>query len=229
MSVFEGISFPKVIFETTSEYNGNIQVIEVGRTRKLSVSNFVQSVNVDSPVVPKMFWGKVVKVLKENEPNLQSILILGLGGGTMQHLIARTFPGISITSVEIDPVMVDVAKQFFDVDKIPRHRIIVDDACRVIALPEEFGISGHSFNALIVDIYCGDQYPDLGKSGTFFDGLSNIVIPGGLIAFNRLYIHSHQEDVNHFIEMVEDYLHDVKSVIIAGKTNSDNVLIFGRT
>lgn len=229
MSVFEGIQLPKVIYEAESKFNEKILVIDRGNTRKLSVGGIVQSVNWTSPLVNKMVWGSVVDVLKENLPSLGSVLVLGLGGGTVQHLISKTFPNVKIVSVEIDPVMVDVAKKFFDVENIPNHRIIVDDACRVITSPNEFGIEDHSFEALIVDIYCGEKYPELGKSGTFIGGLSNIVVPGGFVLFNRIYLESHQDEVNNFINIVEEYFADVKSLVIAGKTNSDNVLVFGWT
>jgi len=229
MSVFEGLQLPKVIYETQSKYNGKIMIVERGQTRKLSVEGTIQSVNWNSPIVERMVWGGIIRVLKENEPNLRSILVLGLGGATIQHLISKEFPGVHITSVEIDPAMVDIAKRFFDVDHIPNHRIITDDACRVITSPGDFGISEHSFDALLVDIYVGDVYPELGKSGTFINGLSTLVAPDGLIIFNRIYIESHQDDVNNFIEIVEDSFRDVKSLVVAGKTNSDNVLVFGRS
>jgi spermidine synthase len=229
VSFLANVKLPKVIFETTSDYNGVIQVIEIGQTLKLSVNNVVQSVNPHSPVVQRMIWGKTAALLKEIAPSLRNILILGLGGGTVQHLIAKQFPELYITTVEIDPVMVDVAKKFFHVSEIPNHRIIVADACRVIASPEDFGISFHYFDAVMVDIFCGDKYPDLGRSGTFLDGLTKIVLPGGFVIFNRIYTHAHQEDVNIFIENVEGFLTNVKSRIIAGKTNSDNALIFGNT
>lgn len=229
MSVFDGIKPPKVIFEVDSDHNGKITVLEVGHTRKLTVDGIVQSINWDSPAAEKMVWGKIVRVLKENEPELKSILILGLGGGTMQQLISKAFKDIHITSVELDPVMVNVAKEYFNVDSIPNHRIIVDDALRVMADPGEYGLAENSFGAVVIDIYCGEKYPELGRSGNFISGLLRIVIPGGLIVFNRIYLNHHQEEVNSFIEMVEEHLNDVKSLIIAGKTNSDNVLIFGRT
>ena len=229
MSVFDGIKLPTVIFETNSGYNGKISVIEVGSTRKLSVDGTVQSVNWTSPSVEKLVWGKVIKVLKENEPGLRSILVLGLGGGTTQQLISKEFNGVQIVSVEIDAVMVDVARKFFALEQIPNHRVIIDDALRVIANPKEYGIDEYFFDAVFVDIYCGQTFPDLGKSGTFLSGIMRLVKHGGLVVFNRIYIESHQDDVNLFIEMIEGYLQGVKSLIVAGKTNSDNVLIFGRT
>lgn len=228
MTIFAGIQIPKIIYEADSEYNGKIEVLEIGKVRKLRVDKFSQSLNHDSQAAQKMVWGKVVEVLKENEPNLKNVLILGLGGGTMHHLISQTFPNIAITTVEIDPVMIDVAKKFFDTDKIPNLNIVNADAFRVVAEPENFGLKVESFGAIVVDIYCGEKYPDLGKSGSFISALLKLAIPTGIVVFNRMYHETHQEDVNIFIEHVSEFLNDVKSEVVAGITNSDNIIIFGR-
>ncbi|MFH1295049.1 MAG: hypothetical protein ABIH84_00475, partial [bacterium] len=146
----------------------------------------------------------------------------------MQHLMARKFPDIHMTSVEIDRAIVDVAQKYFQLDQIPNHRVIVADALKVIAVPEEYGIANHSMQAVIVDIFCGQEYPDLGGSGNFFASLKNLIVPGGLAVFNRIYLDHHQEQVNHFIDSLETFFTDIKSVIIAGRTNSDNVIVFCR-
>jgi spermidine synthase len=228
MNVFDGIKLPKTIYETTSEFNGKISVVEVGSTRKLYVDGMTQSVNWDSPNAGRQVWGRLVDNLYDQQPDLNKVMILGLGGGSMHHLLARKFPGIHITSVEIDKAMVDVATNYFALADIANHRIIVADALKVIAVPEEYGIPPQSFQAVIVDIYCGQKYPDLGTSGTFFAGVKNLVLPGGLVVFNRIYLEHHQEQVNHFIDSLEGFFSDVKSVIIAGRTNSDNVIVFCR-
>lgn len=172
--------------------------------------------------------GKVIEVLKEEEPNLRNILVLGMGGGTIPHLVAKNFPGVEITSVELDPVMVDIAKKYFDLDQIPNHRVIVADALRVVVEPEEFNLSYSTFQALIVDIFIGEKYPDLGSSGNFIAAVKRMVSAGGLVIFNRIYISSHQDEVNTFVEYVSNYLKNVKCLIVAGHTNSDNILIYGR-
>jgi spermidine synthase len=229
MTVFEGIKLPKTIYEVDSKFNGKISVIEVGSTRKLSVGGVVQSVNWSSPSASRQVWGRLVDNLYEQVSELKSVLVLGLGGGSMHHLLSKKFPGIHITSVEIDKVMVDVAKKYFALDEIPNHRIIIDDALKVIAVPEEFGIPHHSFQVAIVDIFCGQKYPDLGSSGNFFAGVKSLVVPGGLVVFNRIYLEHHQESVDQFIDSLEGFFSGIKSVIIAGRTNSDNVIVFCRT
>lgn len=225
MSVFDNIKLPKVIEEVESPINGKISIVEVGSTRKLCVGNVAQSVNWDSQMASRHVWGRLVDKLYEEMPNLKSVMVLGLGGGSMQHLLSKKFPGIYITSVEIDKVVVDLAKKYFRLDDIPNHRIIIADALRVVAVPEEYGISKQSMQAVVVDIFCGEKYPELGASGNFINCLRELVIPGGLVVFNRIYFSHLQDEVNEFVDLVEGFFSDVKSVILAGRTNSDNVLI----
>lgn len=228
MSVYEGLSLPNVIYQTSSKFNEDIKVIDTNGTRRLVVNNTTQSVSFDSTAAESMVWGRTLRLLKAEEPQLSTILVLGMGGGTMQHLLAHEYSGVVIVSVEIDDVMVEVAKQYFDVDKIPNHYIIADDACRLVVEPELFNLRFESFQVVIVDIFIGDAYPDLGKSGNFLAHVCKMAQPGGLVIINRIYLEDHQEDVHDFLENVEMYLHDVKSIIVPGKTNSDNMLIYGR-
>ncbi len=219
---------PKVIYSAQSEINGQVDVIQVGKTRKIKVQNIDQSLNWDAPSASRLVWGRAVDVLEQNEPKLKNILILGLGGATVQHLISRRFPEAFMVSIDIDPVMVDIAKRYFDLDTIPNHKVIVDDACRVIVEPENFDLAKNSFHAAYVDIYVGSNFPELGKSGNFVNAVKGMVMPGGLVIYNRVYTKDHQDEVNIFIDFVEGFLHDVKTVVVAGYTNSDNVLIYGR-
>ena len=229
MSVFAGIKLPKLVYETQSDYNGVIQVYQTGEKYRISVGGFTQSVCLNSSSAKTRVWGKIVDVLEEEEPSLASVMVLGLGGGTTQHLISHRFPEALITSLEIDPKMVEVAKQFFGVGDIPNHTIIVDDACRVIVDPDKFDINKGSFDAIVVDIFNGMTFPALGNSGNFVGNLKKIVKQGGLIIFNRIYLEDHQDDVNAFMELVEGFLADTKFLIVAGYTNSDNILIYGRS
>ncbi len=228
MNVFEGLQLPKVIYETDSDYNGHIQVVQVGSTRKIKVDKFEQSISHNSPSTSRLVWGKTVDLLQENFQELKSVLILGLGGGTMAHLISEAYPGVAIVSVDIDPVMVDIARKYFGVDDIPNHKIIVEDAMRVVVEPEKFEMKPVSFDALIVDIYVGEKYPDLGKSGNFVAAVKRLVRGGGAVIFNRIYLEHHQDEVNAFVDYISEQFHEVKCMIVAGYTNSDNILIIGK-
>ncbi|RJR27461.1 methyltransferase domain-containing protein [candidate division WWE3 bacterium] len=227
MNIFTGLHGPKILFETESQYNGHIKVIELNNgTRKIRVDNIDQSISHFAPNCSRLYWGKVVDILKENKPDLSNMFILGLGGGTLVHLIHNNFPNVHITSVDIDQVMVDIAKNYFDLDSVPNHRVIVADAMRVVIEPDEFEIPEYSYDGLLVDIYIGEKFPDLGKSGNFIAALKRLIKPGGIIIFNRIYREEHQDDVNIFIDYVSEFFPSVKNLVVAGYTNSDNVLIY---
>lgn len=227
MNVFANIVLPKVIYETSSKFNEKIQVVQRGDTLRLRVNGVVQSVNFDSPVVNKMYWGKLIKLLKEKAPDMDEVLILGLGGGTLPHLISKEFPNTEIVTVEIDKTMIDIAAKYFDLTSVPHHNVFNADAMHFVIEPESYGYENGKFDVAIVDIYCGEKYPELGSSGNFIASLKRLVKPGGLLVFNRLYLNQHQDDVNCFVDQVEMYLSNVSSEIVAGITNSDNILIFG--
>jgi spermidine synthase len=228
MNIFTGLAQPKVIYETDSKYNGHIQVVEYGDVRRVVVGGIYQSISHNAISCSRLYWGKVNQILKENFTKLDKVLILGLGGGTLVHLISKSFPGAAITSVDIDAVMVDVARKYFDIDSIPNHKVIVDDAMRVVVEPDKFDISDYEFDAVIVDIYVGERFPDLGRSGNFIGALKKLIKPGGLVIFNRIYRESHQDEVNTFIDYVSNFFSGVKNLVVAGYTNSDNVLIYSK-
>ena len=228
MNIFTGLLSPKVIYETESKYNGNIKVVEFGDVRRLVVDNISQSISPHSPHTHKLYWGKMLHLLKENFTHLNEVLLLGLGGATLVHLIHQEFPDVTTTSVEIDQTMVDIANNYFNLSTVANNRIIVDDALRVVIEPHNFNIRENQFNVVIVDIYVGEKYPDLGKTGNFIGNLKKLVAPEGMIIFNRIYREHHQEEVNIFIEYVSEFFSDVKSLVVAGYTNSDNVLIYAK-
>ena len=91
MNILQGLQPPKVIFETESQYNGKIYITEWGHTRKLIVDNILQSINYDSPICERLYWGKVINVLKETEPDFKHLMLLGLGGGTLVHLLSKNY------------------------------------------------------------------------------------------------------------------------------------------
>lgn len=228
MNIYSALKIPKILYTAESKYNGKIEVLEMGKTRKIRVDRITQSVNWDSPLCEQLVWGKLFDLLYKEAPEASRILILGLGGGTIQNLISRKMPHSHMVTVEIDPVMVDLSTKYFGVGELPNHRIILNDALRVVTSPEDFDLSKVSFDVAIVDIYIGEKYPDLGKSGNFLDSVRDMVVPGGLIIFNRIYTQHHQEDVDTFVHQVKDFLVDVKTEVVSGYTNSDNILVYGR-
>lgn len=230
MSVFDGIKPPEVLLETSSEYNDSIKVIKHKDVLKLSVNDFIQSYSKNSKAAPRLCWGETINIVTEEMPvkEVKNALVLGLGGGTMQHMLKDAYPEVHLVSVEIDPTIVEIARKYFDVDSIGDHRIIVEDALRFVIEPGGYGFDKHFFDVVIVDTFLGDEFPDLGTSGNFLAALHSLIVPGGLVLFNRIYLDDYQEKVNTFIEYAENFFEGIETKVVAGHTNSDNILIYGR-
>ena len=109
MTVFQGLALPKVVYETDSPLNGHLMVIDVGKTRKLSVNGIVQSVSWTSPNSQRQYWGRAIEGYKEFFPEMANIMVLGLGGGTFALLLAQAYTGSNIIAVEFDRGMLHVA------------------------------------------------------------------------------------------------------------------------
>ena len=81
------------------------------------------------------------------------VLMVGLGGGTFTTLVHRALPGASVDAVEIDPVVVEAARAWFDLREDARYRVHVADAADW--LRRDRG----AYDYVLLDAYAGEDIP----------------------------------------------------------------------
>ena len=109
------------------------------------------------------------------------ILILGMAGGTTAQGYRRWFPGTNVTAVEIDPLVVQVADQYFGVTSSGGLHVRIGDARRF--LMDET----RQFDVIEADIFAGGVYaPFHVVTREFFELARNRLRPTGVIAVNVL-------------------------------------------
>jgi SAM-dependent methyltransferase len=111
-------------------------------------------------------------------------LILGLGAGTVAHLLARRYPGVRITGVERDAEVLAVARAEFGLDAIPHLEVIEADAFAWVA-----GASATSPG--VYDLVCLDLFEAgrlaLGTLATpFLRQIAALLAPGGTLTVNLM-------------------------------------------
>jgi SAM-dependent methyltransferase len=79
----------------------------------------------------------------------RSVLILGLGGGSVARIARAIAPRADIVGVEIDPDVVRAAREHFDLDEL-RVRVVEADAYRYL------GRTKRRFDAILEDIFIGN-------------------------------------------------------------------------
>lgn len=84
-----------------------------------------------------------------NKENNKDVLLIGLGGGGLCSFLNHSLPDIKLTAVEIDPAMVEVAKEYFGLKTEGLVNIAVEDGLNFIKNSAEKGIK---YKAILFDV-----------------------------------------------------------------------------
>lgn len=170
---------PRVVLNTSSQYNSNIRLIREWGGHKLLVHGSPQSGSYI-----RMLWSRALWKFKIDElHNVTTILVLGVGGGTLIELLTKRFPYAVITAVDIDETMIAIAKKYFGIDKHANVCLERDDANRFVARSAK---KGPMYDLIVVDLFIGPKIPDFVSSTPFLKNLRAIVRPGGYLVINYL-------------------------------------------
>jgi spermidine synthase len=107
----------------------------------------------------------------------RSALILGLGGGTIPHLLVRKFGPCRIVAVERDPRVLRLACSAFAVDQIV-DEIVAGDAFAYVNRAQG------PFDYIAVDLFAAGAVPSQIFGRPFLRAVKGLLSPGGLAAVN---------------------------------------------
>ena len=124
-------------------------------------------------------------------PEPESILVAGLGGGSIPMTFGDLFPDALIDVVEIDPAVVSVAREFFLFEETANMHVHVNDA-RVFI--KRAVLEGRKYDYIMLDAFTGDYIPEHLLTREFLDEVKQILNPDGVLVANtfstsRLYDH----------------------------------------
>lgn len=140
--------------------------------RALFVEGVVQSVAAADALRGPGYWPAM---LPDSRP--RRALLLGLGGGTIAHLLVRRFGPVPLVGVESDPEVLAVARAEFDL-ALPSLTVVEGDAVDYIAACAE------RFDYICVDLYRGAEPERRVYARPFLRQLRARCLPGGLVVFN---------------------------------------------
>jgi len=106
------------------------------------------------------------------------MLIVGLGGGTLPRFFHSHFPEMMIDVVEIDPGVVDVAREYCGFAEDARMRVYVADGRDFIEA------SRGGYDVIILDSFDADVIPRHLATLEFLRRVQNALAPSGIIVAN---------------------------------------------
>ncbi len=124
-------------------------------------------------------------------PEPASILVIGLGGGSIPLTFADLYPEARIDVVEIDEAVVKVAEEFFFFEETENMQVYVDDGRPFI---KRAGIRGQTYDYIVLDAFSGDYIPEHMLTREFLEEVKRIMNPDSVLVANtfstsRLYDH----------------------------------------
>ena len=115
--------------------------------------------------------------------NFQSILVLGVAGGSVIETLVEEiqFKG-RITGVEIDADILQIAKDYFKIDRFANLELIEDDAFEFILKTKEH------YDLIIIDIFQDTQMPNFLFQDFFIQRINALLNTEGFILFNTMVL-----------------------------------------
>lgn len=179
-----------LVHETRSEFS-HIRIRDQGSRRTLyfvrdSGQEVVEtSIDVKTPQFLQIQYTRLMFVSLLYRPEPEGCLIVGLGGGAMVRFLNHFFPQVRVDVVEIDPVIVAIARQYFGTEPRPGTRIVTTDGLAYLRQTSE------RYDVIYMDAFLkpGGDTDSTGvplrlKTVAFLKGLHQRLRPGGLVVFN---------------------------------------------
>jgi len=107
------------------------------------------------------------------------ILLVGLGGGYLPGFFSRFLPERELTVVEVDPLVAELAGDYFGFTPGPNIRLVLADGRDFLSLSEPA-----AFDQIWLDAFSGNYVPDHLSGLAFLELCRDRLTPGGLLAQN---------------------------------------------
>lgn len=175
-----------VLFEHVSAYNHIIvrrtpdQLLLCYRHQRSPIEEVESRLNPLKPLALPSAYTQAMILGLVWQPQPQRILLLGLGGGRLQMILHHYLEDVSLTTVELDPVIVEVAERFFGFAPDQRQRVLVQDGREYV----QNGADGGLYDLILLDAFQVEGVPRHLSTQEFYHECRSCLAPGGIIATN---------------------------------------------
>lgn len=196
-----------------SDYSGTLEITWHNGKKHLNTKNANYS------------YGSLQRILKFGLEkielkNTNSVLLLGLGGGSVVKTLRHDF-GYSkpITAVDIDPVIIAVAKNEFNLNIFEPLEIVCDDALHFMKTNQR------RFDLIIIDLFVDIEVPKPFMELSFWQDVMNASSTNGSILFNGSLEKTKSKSLNDIINFLKTHMYHTE---VFEKVNNTNTLILSK-
>jgi len=173
---------PVVVFEATSPYH-HIRVIDHDGLRTLCFDDAMESqMSLQDSTRGQFEYTDYFHMGWLWNTQIVNVLMIGLGGCSAQRSFEHYYPNVIVQTAEIDPTVVEVARDYFHLKESDRQKVQVSDG-RVFLRR-----SKASYDLIILDAYVQGRYgsciPQHLATKEFFEMVRDHLSTNGVIEYN---------------------------------------------
>lgn len=116
---------------------------------------------------------------------IKKALILGLGAGSIPAILSGYPNGLKMVGVEIDSVVIDLAKKYFNLGYHKNLDIVISDAVDFV-LSDKTQNSTERYDLIAIDLFIDYEVPVKAETSNFLKNLENLMTDDGILIYNRL-------------------------------------------
>lgn len=178
---------PITIYEKKSQISKNLEV--TWNNGKLVIDS--ENTNYSYGSLQKVLRNGLYSIGKERIQNMNSILVLGVAGGSVIKTLVDEFQFTGkITGVEIDEEITTIANQYFKLNEITNYTPIIADANEFVKNTTE------KFDLIIIDIFQDANMPDFLFEKKFISNIKQLLNSKGFVLFNTMNLDEKGIDKN---------------------------------
>jgi spermidine synthase len=171
----------KIVFQKDTEYH-RLAVVDSGDQRELRFdSSFQSAMSLTDPYETQYDYTDYLQLGLAYNPAARNILMIGLGGASAPKRFLRDHPALNLQIVELDPVVVQVARRYFRLPPDgPRLHTNVEDGRRYLTRTDR------KWDMIVIDAFYSDAIPFHMATLEFMELLRSRLAQDGVVVTNVL-------------------------------------------
>ena len=147
---------------------------------RFDMATVQSAMRVDDPIALELEYTRVMMRCLLFNAAPKSILLIGLGGGSLAKYCHHTLLQADITAVEINPHVIALRDRFKVPPDGPRFRVVQADGAAFV----QAATQREQYDAILIDAFHFDGAPAGINSRAFFNACRELLSPRGVLVMN---------------------------------------------
>jgi spermidine synthase len=150
--------------------------------RRMENGAKVSAVDLTKPAYQIIPYTKYLFAASLANSGPANVLSIGLGAGSFNRLFNLGYPKASLTTVEIDQMILDVAVEYTDFKEGDNNKVVINDGRRYLRRNND------RWDWIVIDAFVkNSQYPPHMATREFFEIVADRLTDNGVLAINILH------------------------------------------